>query len=89
MSAHYDDKEVCQDCGGSNTFTNCHTDGDHLSEVDTECSVCGRKDYWAYGFFLSEPPLSLVERLLNLVGWYKVVSWWRKLTDTKGSPFNF
>lgn len=64
-------------------------DNEILQQQDGGVCISDNNEYWAYGFFLSEPPLSLGDRLLNLVGWYKVVSWWRKLTDTKGPPFNF
>ena len=46
--------DSCNKCA-SETITSrvAQSDGGHISECETKCTVCGFKDYWAYGFFES------------------------------------
>lgn len=79
MTTKYDNKYTCQACGGNNKLGKFYTDGGHVSETETICTVCGEEGYWAYGFFEREPQLSLWEKVQNAVGLYKVSLWWSKL----------
>lgn len=56
MTDKYDNMYVCIKCSGSNDVKTVTTDGGYTSEAETYCMDCGHKDYWAYGFFNSDPP---------------------------------
>lgn len=45
--------ESCNKCRGFNKYLKVDTGGGYLIEAETECTICGFKDYWAYGFFES------------------------------------
>ena len=44
----------CNKCGKlTNKLSNEVYDGPYISEANTECTCCGYKDYWSYGFYES------------------------------------
>lgn len=49
----YDCLESCNKCGGANNITPKSMEGTIVCEAETECTHCGFKDYWAYGYFQS------------------------------------
>lgn len=50
----FDSPDSCNKCGKQNILI-LKDSIDYLTpcEYETECTVCGFKDYWAYGFFES------------------------------------
>ena len=52
-STEYDEPSSCNFCGGNNEVTATSWVASNMCEAETECTTCGRKDYWAYGFFES------------------------------------
>lgn len=53
VDGRYDVMESCNKCGGLNDVTPTDVDGYTICEAETICTVCGFKDYWAYGHFES------------------------------------
>ena len=53
MKNEYDVMESCNKCGSYNNYKAESLDGYTILEAFTVCSVCGFKDYWAYGAFES------------------------------------
>lgn len=50
----YHDPNSCNACGAlSNCLTHESYEEGMLLEAETECTVCGFQDYWAYGEFQS------------------------------------
>ena len=51
----FDDKHICVKCSGLNEIVIKDTlnDGSVISECETECTKCGHKDYWGYGWYES------------------------------------
>ena len=49
----YHEPSSCNKCKGLNKFTNEVWEESVMYETRTECTKCGHKDYWAYGFFES------------------------------------
>jgi len=45
--------DSCNKCSGVNDFNAVYSDTGHIEECETKCTICGFKDYWAYGFFES------------------------------------
>lgn len=50
----YDNMHTCPICGGDNNVDPKDFEGGQVSEAYTECTVCGFKDYWAFGYFESK-----------------------------------
>ena len=69
----YDNHNICKACGSLNHIGVVTTDGGYVSECNTQCTCCLYEDYWAYGFYNSEPKeptdcTILLEDVLKL-GW--------------------
>lgn len=53
MSDEYHDKGSCNKCGKNNTVISIVSENYVIEECETQCSSCGFKDYWSYGYFES------------------------------------
>lgn len=49
----YQTYQTCNKCGGDNKIDPVDSIESYICEAETECTECGFKDYWAYGFFES------------------------------------
>ena len=47
----YHNPDSCNRCTSKNEVTVVDQIDGHMSECKTVCTVCGHKDYWAFGFF--------------------------------------
>ena len=56
-SVKYDNKFVCNKCGGQNKIKVKDTIGNITTECETTCSTCGFEDYWSTGWFSSSSEL--------------------------------